>query len=212
LVELFDRYPDTGLAFDNVEYFSDPRGDLTHFREGIPSDNQLLISRAKAEILSSQSLSLQDIFIDNLITGPSSVLRKDAFTRVGGYDRNVFVVGDLHLFYRVGAYYGIRFANYVGVQKRNHSESTTGNSPSYQAGINGLESIRKNYPDVYRRIGKRVFDKKLGRKYYRAGLYYEKTGELTKAREAYKKAMLLRKFSLRYHLEYFRALLVANNN
>ena len=59
-----------------------------------------------------------------------------------------------------------------------------------------LEHIRDHYPDVYSRIGKSAFNKKLGRKYLRLGLYYERNGELTKARAAYKQAMLLRKWSL----------------
>jgi hypothetical protein len=36
-------------------------------------------------------------------------------------------------------------------------------------------------------------------------LYYEGLGDLAKAREAYRKAMLLRKLSLRYGWEYCRS-------
>ena len=204
LVDLFECYPDTGLAFDNVEYFEDSKGSGTNARDCKPAEKDLLIATAEAKMLASRQVSLEDIFVDNLITGPSSLLRKDAFVRVGGYDRHALVIGDLHLFYRIGAYYGIRFADYVGVQKRVHAQSTTGINPHYEYGINGLESIRNNYPEVYQRIGSRVFGRKLARKYFRAGLFYEKHGDIATAREAYKKAMILRKFSLRYGWEYCR--------
>ncbi len=209
LVELFERYPDIGLAFDSVEYFTDADANEIKENDRAPAGENLLISSADAKRLACRPLSLRDIFIDNLITGPSSLLKRSAFVRVGGYDKNAFVIGDLHLFYRVGAHYGIRFANYVGVRKRVHRESTTGSNPHYEYGVKGLESIRDHYPEVYRRIGRRVFDKKLGRKYFRLGLYYEKLGDVSKAREAYKKAMLLRKFSVRYHWEYCRSAVVA---
>lgn len=204
LVDLFDRYPDTGLAFDNVEYFTAPSAKP---QDAIPSEENLLISSAEAKQLASIPLPLRDIFIDNLITGPSSLLKKEAFVRVGGYDRNAFVIGDLHLFYRIGAYYGIRFANYVGIRKRVHAESTARINPHYEYGIRGLESIRDYYPEVYHRIGKRVFNKKLGRKYFRAGLFYDRTGDIEKAREMYKKAMALRKLSFRYRWEYLNSFL-----
>ena len=207
LVDLFEHYPNTGLAFDNVEYFDDSKGTGTNAGDNKPADEVLLISTAEAKLLASRQVSLEEIFVDNLITGPSSLLRKNAFVRVGGYDRHALVIGDLHLFYRIGAYYGIRFADYVGVQKRVHAQSTTGTNPHYEYGINGLESIRNNYPEVYQRIGPQVFNQKLARKYFRAGLFHEKRGDLSKARDAYKKAMLLRKFSLRYAWEYVRTTL-----
>jgi glycosyltransferase involved in cell wall biosynthesis len=212
LVELFQRYPDTGLAFDNVEYFDDTKENPEFGVESKFGEEHLLIPTTSAKVLASRPLSIQEIFIDNLVTGPSSLLRKDAFVRVGGYDEKAFVIGDLHLFYRVGAYYGIRFADYVGVQKRVHAQSTTGINPHYEFGIKGLESIRDNYPDVYRRIGKMVFDKKLGRKYFRAGLHYEKLGDRGRARAAYKKAALLRMFSVRYHWNFLRTYLGAHTN
>jgi tetratricopeptide (TPR) repeat protein len=71
--------------------------------------------------------------------------------------------------------------------------------------VRELEDIRDSYPEVYRRIGKNTFNKKLGRKYFRLGLYYERRGDLAKARAAYKQAMLLRKMSFRYGWEYCRS-------
>ena len=88
------------------------------------------------------------------------------------------------------------------MRKRIHPLNNTAVNPHYQFGVTELEDIRDCYPEVYHRIGKNVFNKKLGRKYFRLGLYYEGLGDLAKAREAYRKAMLLRKLSLRYGWEY----------
>jgi glycosyltransferase involved in cell wall biosynthesis len=198
LVEALENDREAGGAFDNTEYFEES------MQEGEKSAG-LIVPEAFAKTLSSGGLSVQQIFNENIMTGPSSIVRKTAFDRVGGYDSKIRLNCDLHWFYRLGAVFPIRFVNYVGVRKRIHPLNNTAVNPHYQFGVTELEDIRDCYPEVYHRIGKNVFNKKLGRKYFRLGLYYEGLGDVAKAREAYKKAMLLRKLSLRYGWEYFRS-------
>jgi glycosyltransferase involved in cell wall biosynthesis len=197
LVQALEDDPEVGGAFDNTEYFRESQ-------EGEISEG-LIVPEDSAKTLSSARLSVQYIFNENIMTGPSSMVRKTAFERVGGYDSKIRLNCDLHWFYRLGSYFPIRFVNYVGVRKRIHPLNNTAVNPHYQFGVTELEDIRDCYPEVYHRIGPNVFNKKLGRKYFRLGLYYEGLGDLAKAREAYKKAMLLRKLSLRYGWEYFRS-------
>lgn len=197
LVQVLENDPEIGGAFDNTEYFRESKdGELS---EG------LIVPEPRARILSSRRLSVQHIFNENIMTGPSSIIRKTAFERVGGYDSKIRLNCDLHWFYRLGAYFPIRFANYVGVKKRIHPLNNTAVNPHYEFGVTELEDIRDHYPEVYDRIGKSVFNKKLGRKYFRLGAYYETLGHLGQAREAYRKAMLLRKLSFRYSWEYCRS-------
>lgn len=197
LVQALETDQEIGGAFDNTEYFSESKeGERT---EG------LIVPEDSARMLSSSRLSVQHIFNENIMTGPSSIIRKSAFERVGGYDHKIRLNCDLHWFYRLGAYFPVRFVNYVGVRKRIHSLNNTAVNPHYEFGVTELEDIRDCYPEVYHRIGKSVFNKKLGRKYFRLGSYYEERGDLTQAREAYRKAMLLRKLSLRYGWEYCRS-------
>ncbi len=198
LVEALEKDREAGAAFDNMEQFGDSAA-------AVRVESSLMIPNARAKGLAASRLSLRQIFDDNLMTGPSSLIRKSAIDRVGGYDKEIFLNCDLQWFYRIAAYYPIRFVDYVGVRRRIHPLNTTSVNSHYEFGAKELETIRDKYPDVYQRIGKRAFDKKLGRKYYRLGLYYERLGEITKAREMYKKTMLLRKFSLRYYWEYFRS-------
>lgn len=198
LVEALENDREAGAAFDNMEQFVD----------GAPAaggEPSLMIPHTRAKALAASQLTVRQIFDDNFMTGPSSLIRKAAIDRVGGYDKDIFLNCDLQWFYRIAAYYPIRFVDYVGVRRRIHPLNTTSVNPHYEFGARELETIREKYPDVYQRIGKSVFNKKLGRKYYRLGLYYERRGEISKAREMYKKTMLLRKFSLRYYWEYFRS-------
>ena len=197
LVRALENDPEIGGAFDNTEYFRESK-------EGEISDG-LIVPEDSATILSSGRLSVQHIFNENIMTGPSSLIRKTAFERVGGYDSKIRLNCDLHWFYRLGAYFPIRFVNYVGVRKRIHALNNTAVNPHYEFGVTELEDIRDNYPEVYDRIGKSVFNKKLGRKYFRLGSYYEAQGHLRQARDAYRKAMLLRKLSFRYSWEYWRS-------
>jgi glycosyltransferase involved in cell wall biosynthesis len=198
LVETLEQDREAGAAFDNMEQFGDGAA-------AAPVEPTLMIPRDRAKALAASRLTVRDIFDDNFMTGPSSLIRKSAIDRVGGYDKEIFLNCDLQWFYRIAAYYPIRFVDYVGVRRRIHPLNNTAVNRHYEFGAKELETIRDKYPDVYQRIGKSVFNKKLGRKYYRLGLYYERRGEISKAREMYKKTMLLRKFSLRYYWEYFRS-------
>jgi glycosyltransferase involved in cell wall biosynthesis len=199
LVQALESDRELGGAFDNTEYFAEP-GPLGEARRN------LMIPESVAKSWSISRLSVQQIFNENFMTGPSSIVRKSAFERVGGYDSKIRLNCDLHWFYRLGAYFPVRFVDYVGVRKRLHALNNTAANPHYQFGVMELEDIRDCYPDVYHRIGKHVFNKKLGRKYFRLGAYYEKMGDLEKARGAYKNAMALRKLSFRYGWEYFRSI------
>ena len=200
LVEALERDPGAGAAFDNMEYFRDGERD-----QGLALG--LIISEDRAKKLALSRVTLKQIFVDNFMTGPSSLIRKSVVKQIGGYEKNTFLNCDLHWFYRIAAYFPLRFVNYVGVRKRLHPLNNTAVNPHYEYGVKELEDIRDHYPDVYRRIGGRTFNKKLGRKYFRLGLYYDRCGEKTRATEAYKRAMFLRKFSFHYHWSYVRSLM-----
>jgi glycosyltransferase involved in cell wall biosynthesis len=203
LVQTMAQFPETGLAFDNLTYLvtaSDAEPEALnglHELEGRP-----LVAAERARELVKHGVSVQDVFLENLISGPAFMVRKKVFDRVGLFDDSAFLMNDLHLFYRIGAYFPIRYVDYIGVRKRVHAKNLTTIHPHYEYGVRSLESIRDHYPDVYRRIGKRLFNKKLARKYYRLALYSEKSGDRSTAREMYRKAMLARKLSFRYHWAY----------
>jgi glycosyltransferase involved in cell wall biosynthesis len=203
LVQVLEHDREAGGAFDNTEYFRESQ-------EGGISEG-LIVPKDTAKTLSSARLSVQQIFNENIMTGPSSLIKKAAFERVGGYDSKIRLNCDLHWFYRLGAYFPIRFVNYVGVKKRIHPLNNTAVNPHYEFGVTELENIRDYYPEVYHRIGKSVFNKKLGRKYFRLGSYYEARGQLDQARQAYKKAMILRQLSFRYRWEYCRSAFLSDS-
>jgi glycosyltransferase involved in cell wall biosynthesis len=209
LVEALRQFPEAGLAFDNLTYLVDssnaePQG-LNRLTE---LNGRPLISAGRARKLVARGVTLQDIFMENLISGPAFMVRRKVFDQVGLFDDNAFLMNDLHLFYRIGARFGLRYVDYIGVRKRVHAKNLTTTHPHYEYGVKSLEDIRQKYPDVYRRIGKSLFNRKLARKYYRLGLYNEKSGDRSTARKMYRKAMLARKFSFRYHCAYFRSALV----
>jgi len=203
LVDTVERYPEAGLVFDNLEYFDSESTEEAIDTALIPGD-RLLISQGRARHLAKGAVSLQEIFSDNLVSGPAFMVPRQVFAKVGYFDSDAFLMNDLHLFYRIGTYYPVRFANYIGVRKRVHSANLTTLHQHYEYGVKCLENIRERYPDVFHRIGKRFFSKKLGAKYYRLGLYFERSGDKNKAREMYKKAMFMRKLSLRNHWSYLR--------
>jgi glycosyltransferase involved in cell wall biosynthesis len=206
LVHTLEEDSAVGAAFDNMEYFSDTpnaNGD---------SSLGLILRQDRANKLSSSRVSVQQIVEENIMTGPSSLIRKSVFEQVGGYDKDIYLNCDLHWFYRIAAYFPVIFVDYIGVRKRIHPLNNTAVNAHYEYGVRELENIRDKYPDVYQIIGRSVFNKKLGRKYFRLGNYYESNGDRQRATEMYKKAMLLRKLSFRYHWEYFRSTLFSGTN
>jgi glycosyltransferase involved in cell wall biosynthesis len=203
LVQALEEDETLGGAFDNTEYFSDQPANVGEEKAKLSLGP--MVEKGRGKKLVAARLSVQDILRDNFMTGPSSLITKTAFESVGGYDKDIYLNCDLHWFYRLTAYFPVRYVDYLGVRKRIHPLNNTAVNPHYEYGVRELEHIRDHYPDVYSRIGKSAFNKKLGRKYLRLGLYYERKGELTKARAAYKQAMLLRKWSFRYHWEYIRS-------
>ena len=208
LVHALEQNPALGAAFDNTEFFKDVPGDLN--RQNGTLSLGLIVAQEEAKKLAGACLTVQDIVRENFMTGPSSLIRKSAFEIVGGYDKDIYLNCDLHWFYRLAAYFPVAFVDYVGVRKRVHPLNNTAVNPHYEYGLRELEHIRERYPEVYDRIGKSTFNKKLGRKYFRLGLYYERRGEPDKARAAYKQAMRLRKWSLRYSWEYCRSSAIAH--
>lgn len=204
LIEALENDQELGAAFDNTEYFTESSVDpMGEHRQGTST---LMIGRGLGKRLARSRLSVQAIVRDNFMTGPSSLVRKSAFEFVGGYDKDIYLNCDLHWFYRLAAYYPVRYVDYVGVRKRIHPLNNTAVNSHYEYGVRELEHIRDHYPDVYGRIGKRDFNKKLGRKYFRLGLHCERKGEFENARAAYAEAMRLRKWSFRYHWQYLRSL------
>jgi glycosyltransferase involved in cell wall biosynthesis len=206
LVEEIERSPETGMAFDNVIYFAGPEASE---RQGevaaADGGEKIMVDPPRAKRMAAAPVSLQEIYTDNLITTSAFMVRKEVFARVGVFDKEIYLMNDLHLFYRIGAYYTMRFVDYVGVRKRIHPKSLSMVNSHYEYGVYCLENIRERYPEVYQRIGRRVFNQKLGSKYYRLGRHYERRGDREKAKDMYRKALLTRRLNLRYYWEYARA-------
>ena len=205
LVEQVAGSPEVGMAFDNVIYFIDSEKPEDRGGPILTDDDKLLIDAERAKKLAAAPVALREMYTDNLITTSAFMVPKGVFARVGVFDKDIYLMNDLHLFYRIGAYYAVRFVDYVGVKKRIHPKSLSMINSHYEYGVYCLENIRERYPEVYQCIGKRIFNKKLGRKYFRLGLHYERCGDLQKAKEMYKKALLTRILNLRYYWEYARA-------
>lgn len=195
LASPFAANKDLGMAFDNVVYFNGRQ--RVKEQCGTFDEKYLLIKSKLAKRLARSAVPLRAFFDDNLITTSCFMVRREVFNRVGVFDNNIFLMNDLHLFYRIGTYFEVRFVDYVGVWKRVHEANLTVVNPSYEFGVNCLEDIKSNYPEVYRKIGARRFYAKLGKKYVRLARHYDNLGMIEKASETYRKALGYRPFDIR---------------
>jgi GT2 family glycosyltransferase len=95
LVAALESDPEAGAAFDNMAPFVDSRDSQI-------AENTLMIPKARAKRLARSRLCLRQIFEDNLMAGPTSLIRRTAIDRVGGYDQDIFLNCDLHGFIGLG--------------------------------------------------------------------------------------------------------------
>jgi glycosyltransferase involved in cell wall biosynthesis len=195
LLDGLQRHAEAGLAFDNAEYF---------YNDSASSGCGLVVPQPLSRELNDKIVPLQDVFERNWITACSFLVRRDVIDHVGLFDPTLYMTGDLHLIYRIAAYYPICFVDYLGVRIRVHGQNMSMVKRHYEFGVKSLEDIQKNYPEVLEKIGKKRFARKLGKKYYRLGRYYERLGRLDEAKEAYRNAVVWRKTRPRYYWSYFR--------
>jgi glycosyltransferase involved in cell wall biosynthesis len=195
LVEQLEQHPETGMAFDNAEYF---------YNESPDQGAGYVVPLGVGEKLGGGLVTLQKIFEHNWVTACSFLVRREVLDKVGLFDPTLYMTGDLHLIYRIAAHRPIRFVDYVGVKIRIHGQNMSVVKRHYEFGVNSLEDLRDKYPEIVEKIGHSLFFKKLGRKYFRLGCYFERLGEFDKAREAYRKAVGCRRTRLRYYWSYLR--------
>jgi glycosyltransferase involved in cell wall biosynthesis len=195
LMQAFDRFPDAGMVFDNAEYYHEGKGE-ENLKHTVPA--------AVANRLHYCVVPLKDTFVHNWITGITCLVRREVLDRVGLIDPELRMVGDLHFLYRICAFRPVVFVDYIGARIRIHDSNMTVLEPHYEHGVRSLEHFRNHFPDICEKIGWEVFNRKLGRKYFRLARHCEKTGKIEAARENYKKAFLSRKSRLRYLWSYLR--------
>lgn len=195
LMDGFAQHPEAGLIYDNGAYFNDRNGE----------DEGLVIPREVAEKLTARPNTLEDVFKKNWITNCTFLVRRQVLEQTGLFDPNVYMTGDLHLIYRIAARWPIYFVDYVGARIRMHGNNMTHVNRHYEYGVKCLEDIRDNHPAVYEKIDRRLFNRKLGRKYFRQGRYYERIGRFADAEEAYGKAIGCRIGRPQYYWRYLWA-------
>ena len=195
LAEAMERHPDAGMVFDNADLFID--GETRH-------QSQLIVRPGYAERLHDRRVPVRDLFFKNLVLNTCMFVRREVLERVGGFKADIPKTGDFHLVYRIAASYPVYFINYIGTRVRCHPASMMHREPYYEANVKCLEDIRDHYPAVRAAVGQRAFAKRMGRKYFRLARYYERSGQLDKAKTIYKKAFFTRPGRPWYYWRYLR--------
>ena len=202
LVQVLEADKSLGGAFNNTEYVANV--SAAEIIAGKAESFGNLVTKELIEDYSGRNLSVQDILNENVMAAPAALVRRSAIDKVGGYDPKIKVNCDLHWFYRLSAYFPVRYVDYIGVRKRIHPLNNSSLNRSYATGVEELENIRDNYPDVYQRIGRRAFAQKLGGKYFRLARFYEKQGRRGEALAAFGQAVKLQPSNLRYRWQQLR--------
>lgn len=191
------RHSDAGMVFDNADLFLD--GEACH-------QPQLIVPPSSAERFHDRRVPVRDLFFKNWVLNTSMFVRREVLEQIGPFKADIPKTGDFHLVYRIAASCPVYFINYVGTRIRCHPSSMMHREPYYEANVKCLEDIRDNYPTVGQAVGHRAFAKRMGRKYFRLARYYERSGQLEKAKAVYRKAFFTRPGRPWYYWNYLRLL------
>ena len=138
LVKILDEYPEVGMAYDEAEVI-DKDGNREYNREAHPF-------RAANNPLNS----IIDCIKDNILILPgTTMIRKNIFLEVGGFDTDLIGYEDDHLFVRIFRKSKIKGTPSAGLMYRLHGGNTSSSIRTMcRSRILYYRKLRKMLPDV----------------------------------------------------------------
>jgi len=139
-----------------------------------------------------------DLFARNFIRTSSAMIRKSCLDYVGYFDETLPVCEEVDLWLRIARHCPIGFINEtLTVYTDNPEGVSTDRFPGREIWIRVLQ---KNYDPA--RIPEKVYRKRMSRLYDHAGIYRQRRGEQTKAKEHFQNALKFNRanFVAWYHI------------
>ncbi|HEY5541765.1 MAG TPA: glycosyltransferase family 2 protein [Candidatus Binatia bacterium] len=191
LLECMTSHPNTGMAFDNAEYFGNGVG------------LKLCVTPRLSKSLDTKIIGLNFLLWKYPVASMSVVMvRKDCFQRLQGLSSRSGAMDDYHFYLRMAANRDVRYVDYVGCRKRVSDSNLSSLVNLKYTNVLYLEDISKNHPEVVRKVGRISFRARLGRKYFKLGRYYSRHHDVRGAREMFWRAYRANPFNPRYLLKY----------
>jgi glycosyltransferase involved in cell wall biosynthesis len=176
MMRCFEQHPAAALCFGDAEYFGAnvPRG----------------VRHINARVLHSMinhKVSMRRLWQCWVASMSVVTVRKAVFAKLGGLDRKIWGLDDLHFYLRLGARYEVRCVDYVSCRKRLASGNLLAQT-AMDGLITCLEDLKQNHPDVVRAIGPLKLRARLARRYRKLAESYLQNRQPDLARSMFLKA------------------------
>ena len=112
----------------------------------------------------------RDLFMDSFIAASSTMIRKECFDRLGGFDETLHW-GDYHLWLRIARFYKIDYCQKVLTKYRQHGGQSTrsydGQPPDKQSvAMIAIEKLLETYPEIREELGSKTIRRRMGMLYF----------------------------------------------
>jgi len=139
----------------------------------------------------------------NFITMQTSLMKKECFEKVGGFDESLRDIEDWDFWLRVSKYYEFVFVPDIGVKIKIYSDSLTSNQKKR---LGGREDIFVKHIDEFKK-----YPKIFARHAYSIGHTYVLMGEIERGRRYLKKAIKSRPLSIKALIAFFVSYIFGKN-
>jgi glycosyltransferase involved in cell wall biosynthesis len=171
----FNEYPEVGMVFTENRFFW--KAQIVD--RGINKRKKLM----SGDILAN-------IFMNSYVGTPTVMVRKSVLDDVGWFEEQLVVGEDLNMWIRIAAKYRIELIDEPLVLCRVAEGSLCSSLANVIEGNKkNIELMRTKYPDIYRRLGQKVINKKYSYIYFSEGYQYFRNGEYDRAKSSFEKSI-----------------------
>jgi glycosyltransferase involved in cell wall biosynthesis len=194
LFDFVSQNPNYGMVFANGAYLERPE----HNRDTI-------IPKEKSRRLAQQGVRLVDLLEKSIFRLQASLISKECFQAIGGFDEDLRICMDLDLAFRLFMRYPVAYFDKVVFLYRKHEGNISRDQElRLLENIRTIEKLVQEFPQAKEILGHERIARRVAYRYYRLAKGRWKRGNKDAAKEAIKQAIALCPLSLKYRLYQLR--------
>jgi glycosyltransferase involved in cell wall biosynthesis len=153
----------------------------------------------------------RELFLESFIVGSGVMIRKECFTRLGGFDESLHW-GDYHMWLRIALHYKIDYLPVVLSKYRQHPTQSTRNYNTARPDADSvpmiaLKKLLEAFPDARQRLGERAIRRRMASLYFELAYSWLWQGAGRNSRICLRRALRLWPMQPSYYVLYGLALL-----
>ena len=152
----------------------------------------------------------RQLFMDSFIAASSSLIRKECFDRLGGFDESLHW-GDYHMWLRIGRHYKIDYVPDVLTKYRQHTSQSTrsfdGRPDQDSVAMLAIKKLLDQYPELRAELGEKTIRRRMAMMYFDMAYYWLWNGMAANARVCLAHAIRRWPTKSEYYVTYAASLL-----